>query len=83
MRELRALMPRMVGEIPADTRERNRIATARRHSAGGAATLMMDPVADGVRARRVRVAGVVAAVAEDGAAGVVVVALAAGGREGV
>jgi hypothetical protein len=82
MQELRVLTPRMVGEIAAaGFRERNRITTARLRSAGGAATLMA-LVADGVPARRVRVAGGVEAVAEDGVAGVVV-ALAAGGREGV
>jgi hypothetical protein len=82
MRELRVLMPRMVGEIAAaGFQERNRTTTVRLRLAGGAATLMA-LAADGVRARRVRVAGGVAAVAEDGAAGVVV-ALAAGGREGV
>jgi hypothetical protein len=50
----------------------------RRHSAGGAATLTA-PVVDGVRARRVRVAGGVAAAVADGAAEVVVAVLAAGG----
>jgi hypothetical protein len=79
-------MPRTVGgEAAAGTREHNRTATAHRRSAGGVVTLMMAPVADGVRARRVRAAGVVAAVAVDGAAEVVVADLAAvvGGREGV
>jgi hypothetical protein len=71
------LMLRTVGEIAADIREHNPIVTAHRRSAGGAATLTA-PVVDGVRARRVHVAGAVAAVAADGAVEVVVV-LAAGG----
>jgi hypothetical protein len=72
-------MLRTVGEIAADTREHNPIVTAHRLSAGGGATLTA-PVADGVRAPRVRVAGAVAVAAADGAAEVVVVVLAAGDR---
>jgi hypothetical protein len=77
VRGLRDLMLRTVGEEAAGTREHSRI-VIRRRSAGGAAT-RMGPVADGVRGRRVRVAGVVVAAAADGAAEVVV-ALVAGGR---
>jgi hypothetical protein len=74
---VRTPMLRTVGEAAADIREHNLIATARL-SAVGAATLTAR-VVDGVRARRVRVAGGVAAVAADGAAEVAVVVLAAGG----
>jgi hypothetical protein len=84
MRGLPALMLRTVTEAAADIRERNRIATVRRRSAGGAATLATPvPVVDGVRARRVRVAGEAAVVVVDGAAEVAVVDLAAvaGGSE--
>ena len=72
-------MLRTVGEAAAaDIREHNPTATARRHSAVGGATLTA-LVVDGVRARRVHVAGGVAAVAADGEVEVVVVVLAAGG----
>jgi hypothetical protein len=69
------LMLHTVTAVAAGIRERNRIATVRRHSVAGAATLATPaPAVDGVIAHRVRVAGAVAAAAEDGVGVVVVVA---------
>jgi succinate dehydrogenase/fumarate reductase flavoprotein subunit len=78
------LMPHTVTEVAAGIRERKPTATARRRSAAGAVTLATPAqVVAGVIAHRVRVAGAVAAVEEDGEVVVVEAALvvAAGGSE--